>query len=225
MSTTEGRGLIASRVIDKSAVVIKERPYLAFLTKQEETNYCHNCFKKVGARFFPCRQCTAVRYCSNTCSQEAWTAYHERECEFYDIYRYLGFGKIALRIWFKVGEQAILRAATFADKVSTNETVQNDFSSFIRLTGHSEQLAFDLYSYAFGACVITSLLEKLNLVAFDAGDDDAKRRDIADILLKTLLIVNTNSARIYEESEGNMLEAFIPVAGHPIGASIVSVWP
>lgn len=74
-----GRGLVASRKVNKGDCILRERPLVSVLLKHEKW-YCSYCMKNALAPL-PCHQCSSEMYCSLKCKGIACRKYHNLECK------------------------------------------------------------------------------------------------------------------------------------------------
>ncbi len=78
-SEEKGRHIIADADISVGDIISKEGPYASILYPEYYTTHCNNCLIRI-VRAIPCRQCSRVTYCSQTCEDKAWKRFHRVEC-------------------------------------------------------------------------------------------------------------------------------------------------
>ncbi|RWS22033.1 SET and MYND domain-containing protein (SMYD)-like protein, partial [Leptotrombidium deliense] len=188
----KGRVIKAKTDISKSSVLVSEAAFLSWLRPCRYNRYCFFCLRKLGVRFFPCRQCKTVRFCSFTCETKAWTEHHQVECKFLPQLKRISFGHAAVRVLVTHGIDNVL--------TMENETKENfaqfpmkqfpsNYRSFSSLVVHSKNLIFEyLFAYCCGATILTILLEKMNLVERNSNCC----LDIATVLVKLMCRINLN---------------------------------
>ncbi|XP_066153296.1 SET and MYND domain-containing protein 4-like [Euwallacea fornicatus] len=77
-SPTMGRHVVATKTIEPGEIIAIEKSFCHVLIDQLYT-HCHHCLK-LCYTLFPCCNCTQALFCSETCQNEANSAYHQYEC-------------------------------------------------------------------------------------------------------------------------------------------------
>lgn len=64
-----GRGLVANEKLNENELISIQKPYVSVLSPTLYKKNCYNCLIKLSkfGYFFPCRNCTQVRFCSYKC--------------------------------------------------------------------------------------------------------------------------------------------------------------
>lgn len=126
--------VVATSHIDKGEVIAVEAPYLTALYKEYELLFCHFCCRSlestnqkngrllVSGPVVPCTDCTRVLYCSPTCRDISWSAFHRFECSILPILHQSGVAHLALRILLSTGLNTISLAIQEKDDQSTDAT-------------------------------------------------------------------------------------------------------
>ena len=60
--------------------MLKESAFCKTIGKLKYYERCFNCLRKTGQYVYPCRGCSQIKFCSERCSTEAWSAGHFIEC-------------------------------------------------------------------------------------------------------------------------------------------------
>lgn len=127
-----GRGLQANEKLNENELICIQKPFASVLSPNLYMKNCYNCLIKLSkfGGFFPCRQCTQVRFCSVKCEQECWS-YHQHECTYLDLLNYSNTfhfqPKLALQLVLRQGVENVLemlsnRKETKSDGDQTNST-------------------------------------------------------------------------------------------------------
>lgn len=75
-----GRHLRAKQNFYPGDVLIIEKPFLNYVSKELRNNFCVNCLNTNFLNLRPCKQCTQVMFCSESCESNAWKCFHQFEC-------------------------------------------------------------------------------------------------------------------------------------------------
>ncbi|XP_005110357.2 SET and MYND domain-containing protein 4 [Aplysia californica] len=94
----QGRFLVANQSFPKGSTLIVERPFAAVLLPEHYESHCHHCFTALPSNPVGCCQCSAVRFCNESCRDAAWSLYHKVECPFLDLLHSVGVAHLSLRI-------------------------------------------------------------------------------------------------------------------------------
>lgn len=79
-----GRGLRAIVDISPNDVILRETAYSSILDYDRFSDFCYNCLTKLPLNhFYPCYNCTQVRFCSIKCVDSC--SYHSYECHLIDL--------------------------------------------------------------------------------------------------------------------------------------------
>ena len=84
ISQQNKRDIIANTEITAGDIIGVEKPFVSFLEKDYVKSNCWNCLVTIKAPF-ACPLCSAVKFCSKTCLDEALSTYHPSECLLTDL--------------------------------------------------------------------------------------------------------------------------------------------
>lgn len=77
-NTTKNRCFTATKDIDSSHILFREKPYI-FVA---QPNICSNCWhQKLAKQLQACTQCNYARYCSKDCQKQDWRNKHKFRCK------------------------------------------------------------------------------------------------------------------------------------------------
>ena len=76
--------ILANNDIGAGEIIGVEKPFVSFLEKDYIKTNCWNCLVTIKAPF-ACPLCSAVKFCSKSCLDEALTSYHPSECLLTDL--------------------------------------------------------------------------------------------------------------------------------------------
>ena len=160
MSTVAGRFYVATETIPIGAPLIVDQPYACVLFPKFFDEYCFNCYKQT-TNVFPCRQCTAVQYCSPQCEVASWNTHHQVECQYLPILakntNNLQVAHLAFRMTVVTGVSTILDAHADMD----DGVWKNDYVHAQQLVGNSsERDPDDRLQTTIMAYIITAMLQK-----------------------------------------------------------------
>lgn len=82
-SATAGRWSdkpVTSEHLKAGQIVLEESAFCKTIGKLKYYERCFNCLRKTGQYVYPCRGCSQIKFCSESCSNEAWSAGHFIEC-------------------------------------------------------------------------------------------------------------------------------------------------
>lgn len=79
-----GRHFVATRDINVGEVLIVEKPYMQYLSQENQYTHCSYCMTFVMTGI-PCDNCVQTVYCSQSCKKNAWVEFHQRECTIFDL--------------------------------------------------------------------------------------------------------------------------------------------
>lgn len=126
-----GRGLQANCKLNENELISIQRPFVSVLAPSRYKQNCFHCLIKLSkfGGFWPCRQCTQVRFCSFECEEAAWTESHRHECTYLDLLNYSNTfhfqPRLALRLVLKHGVENVLETFGKRCGVATSETSQS----------------------------------------------------------------------------------------------------
>ncbi|XP_050067279.1 uncharacterized protein LOC126556110 [Anopheles maculipalpis] len=95
----DGKGICTNRSLDVGEKVLVEKPYVLVLEAEFAYERCDYCGESNAHNLIPCRDCTAVMYCSEECREQSLQRYHQFECEIVDDLKLLFRGPKATRIF------------------------------------------------------------------------------------------------------------------------------
>ena len=84
ISQQQSRDIIANNDIGAGDIIGVEKPFVSFLEKEYVKSNCWNCLVTIKAPF-ACPLCSAVKFCSKTCLDDALSTYHPSECLLTDL--------------------------------------------------------------------------------------------------------------------------------------------
>lgn len=105
-SLDKGRYPLAIQDIKVGDILVIEKPFASVLLPRHLETHCYHCLRFAANVPIPCHQCSTVRYCSESCADQSWNAYHSIECQYLDLIHGAGLGgnvHLALRIVTKAG--------------------------------------------------------------------------------------------------------------------------
>lgn len=70
----------ATEPLKPGQIVLEEEPFCKTIGKLKYYERCFACLRKTGDYVYPCRGCSQIKFCSERCSAEAWSAGHFIEC-------------------------------------------------------------------------------------------------------------------------------------------------
>lgn len=118
-----GRGLQANCKLDENELIAIQQPFVSVLAPNLYRKNCYHCLVKLSkfGGFFPCRQCTQVRFCSFRCEEASWQEAHQHECTYLDLLNYSNSFHFQPRLALKlVLKQGVERVLELFDKPRTN---------------------------------------------------------------------------------------------------------
>lgn len=72
--------IVALQDLHPGEIVLEENAFCKTLVKQKYFERCFNCLRKTDRYVYPCRGCSQIKFCTERCSEQAWTAGHRLEC-------------------------------------------------------------------------------------------------------------------------------------------------
>jgi len=94
-SAEEGRYLSAKQRILPGDVLIVDQPYITSLFSTHYKTHCLNCMRRLTDVFVECSFCKLVRFCDETCYNEAFQKSHRWECNVLEIIDNDDIGRMA----------------------------------------------------------------------------------------------------------------------------------
>ena len=148
-SSEGGRYIVAARDIVPGEVLVVEKPYSSVMLPKATSKNCHHCYM-IELSLLPCFYCHSVMFCSVSCRNEAWFAYHQAECPCLDIIKTSGigkFGQLAVRtITMSTLQKMLQKRSSF--RSATNKRDK-------RLLGCNEKGKYLSNSYETIYCLVT----------------------------------------------------------------------
>uniref|UniRef100_A0A182Y9C3 MYND-type domain-containing protein n=2 Tax=Anopheles stephensi TaxID=30069 RepID=A0A182Y9C3_ANOST len=95
----DGKGICTNRGLDVGEKVLVEKPYVLVLESEFAYERCDYCGESNAHNLLPCRDCTAVMYCSEECREQSLQRYHQFECEIVDDLQLLFRGPKVTRMF------------------------------------------------------------------------------------------------------------------------------
>ncbi|RWS15586.1 SET and MYND domain-containing protein 4-like protein [Dinothrombium tinctorium] len=198
----KGRFIRSTKFIPRGTIIAAENPFVAWLRPNLYDSYCNYCLVKLNSRYFYCKDCFKVKYCSSECMQEALASYHSIECSMVDVLKDWAMGHMSLRMAIVAGiEEAIEmeREEKIALKEWVNKEFKNDYSCIHSLCG--ESCLHDAYFTAstIGALMLAILAARMNLVKENTEDFYI----LAALLYKHIAQVYLNTYTVYDHNLRN----------------------
>lgn len=72
--------IFANEDLKAGQIVIEEKAFGRTLNKLKYYERCFNCLRNADRYVFPCRNCAQIKFCSERCSDDAWSSGHFLEC-------------------------------------------------------------------------------------------------------------------------------------------------
>ena len=153
-----GRGLQANAKLEENELIAVQKPYASVLSPSLYKKNCYHCLVKLSKfqGFFPCRQCTQIRFCSFKCEQICWFEYHQHECTYLDLLNYSKEyhfqPKLALKLVLKHGVENVIKMFEL-NKRSDDQTTpssskkKNKKKSNKKATQQSNKIDFSKMNY------------------------------------------------------------------------------
>lgn len=174
---TEGRFAKATENIKAGDNILAEDPYACMLLEGYAKTHCYNCLKRVSLTPFPCKRCSRVIFCSDTCEHIAQTTHHAVECSIIPFIWKSGLSVIcytSLRIMSQTEESFFERIRTYLGDKNEDKSYQlscseEKYLKIHNLVSHSDRRPVDDYLHtAHVADFLFQLLKKVNY--FKSGD-------------------------------------------------------
>lgn len=217
-----GRYGMAAKDVTVGEVVLVESPYASVLSPDLFGVRCYHCFRSLNVPT-PCRRCTKVRYCSETCQAASWEACHEVECPCLDLLLQSRTGmmaQLAVRLVTSTGMQKILRYKK-NPKSDMNEAQQSLFTNsdgvylggymavYSLLTHANRRSVTDRLQYTILAVWLARILGETSRFG-ELRKDDRAFAVVGGILLRFLQIISCNGIEITEMLIGENLHKSHP---------------
>lgn len=81
---TFGRYVITNKDLNVGDIIAIDEPFAFIVPKSKQFERCEHCYIENTMSLIPCRWCTAVMFCSQTCFEDAYQQYHKYECPIID---------------------------------------------------------------------------------------------------------------------------------------------
>lgn len=212
-SRDTGRYPVASQDIKVGDILVIEKPFASVLLPRHLTTHCYHCLRLTPYVPIPCRQCSTVRYCSNSCADQSWDLYHSVECQYLDLIHQAGLGgngHLALRIVAKAGYKFLrefgrevqqgLHNVTGRESGSGKNGIYNssDYLTIYCLVTHSVDRSIgDLFRRTMMAVLLLKILQGGRFF----GDTPYTKKDLAFIGGLILRHLQSNPCNAHEVSE------------------------
>ncbi|RWS10630.1 SET and MYND domain-containing protein 4-like protein [Dinothrombium tinctorium] len=191
-SPDKGRFIQAQADIPKGTIVFAEEAYVKWLKPSQYEKFCYFCIKKITLRFFPCRNCTNVRFCCSNCEEEAWNKYHSNECNYLGVLKYFSYGHIAAQCLLIAGIENVIEIEkqTHAELSKwPKKEFKQDYHTFASLCAFDGDWPYPYnFTMCFAVLLVLRLLEKMNLITKQSEDYST----IGYIMIKLISKINLN---------------------------------
>lgn len=194
-----GRFICASEDMQTGEVVLIEQPYCSVTLPDYYLTHCSHCQKQVECTLIPCQQCADVVYCSDECQLEAWTKYHQFECQHMSNIKDLNvnMGHLACRTALQAGISTLRHLLDQSKITQTPKEEQSGYLRVFTLEGHEdERVPKDLVWRSVAAVLLAKLC---NLDDWSDGCNDALAI-LASFVLHNLQVLPCNAHEISEMS-------------------------
>lgn len=204
-----GRFAIARRPVKVGDVIISEPPYVSVLRQDFYTTHCYNCFTKL-VNPIGCYTCVSARFCSATCRDYSWKAYHSIECKYVRMIDLSGIGlmgHLALRMILVSGLGKLLSRRSGSRNnhrvlIDEDGVYIGGYESLLDLVGNSSHRhSNEMFQYTI---LTIFLIKVLKDGGFFQGDVMRQRKAVVvenyvgGILLRFLQIITCNGVEIME---------------------------
>ena len=222
-SQAKGRFAVTKKPLQVGDVVISEMPYASVLSPSLWYKRCYLCFKHLSDAPLGCFECTAVRFCSTECLNEAWYSFHRFECHYLGLLQSSGTGimaHLALRVLLVTKHDELFKC-TSGLKAAKSPTVKSihtkpkgvfdgGFTSLFNLLTHSENRETnEMFQFAILAVYLLNILLHsgyvcdMNDAAKEHGIDPSDLSTaVGGVLLRFVQIIACNGIEITELSDG-----------------------
>jgi len=128
----KGREIFANSDVAAGDLLGMEKPLVSFLEKEYIKSNCWHCLVTLKAPF-ACPLCSAVKFCSKSCLEEALRTYHPYECLLTDL---LVTNRISSWVlaYRTVSSKPLRYHLTCRDTPHSNVVTSDDLSNLLRLT-------------------------------------------------------------------------------------------
>ncbi|KAI1290886.1 Histone-lysine N-methyltransferase SMYD3 [Halotydeus destructor] len=155
--------------------VISEQAYVTVIEASHKAHRCGHCSLSVAERFYPCSQCTMVRYCSIDCLK--LDKVHQVLCEYDRLEEIWPTGALVLKLLWHRAEEKYDEAAnqsTVWTKISNlvfRKTHERNYGSLITLSATIPVKAETKLLNTFHAIILSSVARKImpNLLNCEDG--------------------------------------------------------
>ncbi|KAJ8936173.1 hypothetical protein NQ318_019054, partial [Aromia moschata] len=219
-----GWHIIAAKDIKAGEVIIVEKPYAQTVDNESKYIHCHECLE-LCYNMIPCKNCTEVLYCSETCRDEAYMTYHRIECTFFQLG--LNEARLFLRVFLKgVTEYKKLKEGNCKKGIYRSDRYKEVYEL---LTHRCDKSAYDLYQDCLEPIVFHYYL-KNNTDILEETDIEHKDHVLKELLLHHCLNVHCNATCIEKpklkslgntdyEKVGKVIYAFHSLLNHSCNAN------
>lgn len=196
-STSKGFHMKATRIIGRDEALIVEKPFCSVLNLPSYEEFCNYCCQDLDKRLFPCSNCSKVSYCSQSCADQAWNDYHEKECSYLEVLHSSGVLRLSLRVVIKAGIEKVLEVDRESRGQQNLEKLKRgcDYKSLFNLCDHSKELNYLICSrQTLAACFLTYVMASyMKLIP----SSDANYYKVGGIILKHIHQISVNSVAIF----------------------------
>lgn len=210
-SPVTGRYPVATQDIHVGDTLVIEKPFASVLLPRHLETHCYHCLKRVTVPL-PCKQCSTVRYCSETCVKQSWDSYHSVECQYLDLIHQAGIGgngHLALRIITKAGfeflkdlrqeiQQGLCKSDIESGCRHDGSYVSSDYLPIYCLVTHSEDRSIsDLFRRTMMAVFLLKTLQGGTFF----GENPCSQQDLVFVGGVLLRHLQSNPCNAHEISE------------------------
>lgn len=198
-SDSKGFHMIATRKIARDEALIVEKPYCSVLNLPSYEDFCNYCCQDLDKRLFPCSSCSKVSYCSESCANQAWEEYHEKECSYLEVLHSSGILRLSLRAVIKAGIEKVLEVEKEPRGQQNLEKMRRgcDYKSMFGLSDHSKELNYLICSrQTLAACFLTYVMASyMKLIK----SNDPNYYKVGGVILKHIHQISINSVAIFHQ--------------------------
>lgn len=209
-----GRYVVTNADLKVGTVIIEEKPFSAILIPAERFKRCENCLQSNSLSLIPCKNCSDVMYCSETCREIAYTKFHKFECGMVkildDMFDYRNH--FALKIFFESLDkfQSLDQFKSAWNSMESNgnasildfdgmdpESSKFNMLKAVKALGCDRPIEIIYHKINVGVAIVNFMLEnslELKKVLSSSADDI---EFFKTFVCRQILISNTNGFEIY----------------------------
>lgn len=204
-----GRHIVAAEDIKPFETILVEDPMAWVLYPSKGGFNCAHCLARLKAAI-PCKKCAGALFCSVHCRDEAFTSYHQWECEFHEVLNGLGCSSVARLALRLITSRPLAFFLDLKEVITSKQQTDDKYIRLLNLVGlEGQRWPEDFLARSAMAVVLLGILRASGYfggVKKSSSNPDsytANELFIGSLILRHLQVISCQLQRYMDVIIGN----------------------